>query len=222
VHYTHAGPGVGVAASRAVTAQRAAGGVVAVGVGRRRKSLDTERALELLHALRHVPTAMEEILVNEDHYHEIAREYSEAQSFLYLGRDVQYPIACEGALKLKEISYIHAEGYAAGEMKHGPIALIDEHLPVVVFAPKDHVYDKIVSNLEVVKARGGRVVAIVTEGDEQLRPFADFLLTIPEVDPFIQPMLSVVVAQLIAYHIADFKGTDVDQPRNLAKSVTVE
>ncbi|MEM1347006.1 MAG: glutamine--fructose-6-phosphate transaminase (isomerizing) [Myxococcota bacterium] len=222
VFYTHAGPEIGVASTKAFTTQLAAVGLLTVWLGRRRDSLGEERALELLRALRHVPTAMEEILVNEEHYHEIAREYAEAQSFLYLGRDVQYPIACEGALKLKEISYIHAEGYAAGEMKHGPIALIDEHLPVVVFAPKDHVYDKIVSNLEVVKARGGRVVAIVTEGDEQLRPFADFLLTIPDVDPFIQPMLSVVVAQLLAYHIADFKGTDVDQPRNLAKSVTVE
>jgi glutamine---fructose-6-phosphate transaminase (isomerizing) len=172
--------------------------------------------------LRHVPVVMETMLEDMSPYQQIARNYSHAHSFLYLGRGNQYPIAAEGALKLKEISYIHAEGYAAGEMKHGPIALIDKDLPVVVLVPKNRVYDKTASNLEEVKARGGRIIAIGTEGDDRLGQFAEVVVWIPDVPEFVQPLISVVAVQLIAYYTADFKGTDVEQPRNLAKSVTVE
>ena len=222
VFYTHAGPEIGVASTKAFSTQLSAVAMIAIWLGRRRETLDAKTASELIAALRAVPTAMEEVLKEESTYAELARDFSDTHSFLYLGRGVQHPIACEGALKLKEISYIHAEGYASGEMKHGPIALIDEQLPVVVLAPKDRVYEKSLSNLEEVKARGGRVIGVVTEGDEQVARFADVLIEIPDTHEFVQPLLTVVVAQLLAYHIADFKGTDVDQPRNLAKSVTVE
>lgn len=222
VFYTHAGPEIGVASTKAFITQLSAVAMLTVWLGRRRGTLGELAASELLEALRTTPTAVEEILSDMSVYDQIAKQFSEANSFLYLGRGAQYPIACEGALKLKEISYIHAEGYAAGEMKHGPIALIDEHLPVVVLAPKDRVYDKIVSNLEEVKARGGRVIAVVSQGDDQVGRHSDFVIEIPQAHEMIQPMLTVVVVQLIAYTIADFKGTDVDQPRNLAKSVTVE
>ena len=222
VFYTHAGPEIGVASTKAFSTQLSAVAMIAIWLGRRRDTLDTATAKELIEALRAVPTAMKEVLQTEATYAELAKDFSDTSSFLYLGRGVQHPIACEGALKLKEISYIHAEGYASGEMKHGPIALIDEQLPVVVLAPKDRVYEKSLSNLEEVKARGGRVIGVVTEGDEHVRPFADVLIEIPDAHEFVQPLLTVVVAQLLAYHIADFKGTDVDQPRNLAKSVTVE
>ncbi len=222
VLYTHAGPEIGVASTKAFTTQLIAVNLLAIWLGRRRGTLDGQGANELITALRHVPTAMEEVLVDSERYIKLAPEFSHVNSFLFLGRGIQHHIASEGALKLKEISYIHAEGYAAGEMKHGPIALIDEHLPVVVLAPKDRVYDKVVSNLEEVKARGGRVIAVVTEGDEHVQAFAEEVFTIPDVHEFVQPMLTVVVMQLLSYYIADFKGTDVDQPRNLAKSVTVE
>jgi glucosamine--fructose-6-phosphate aminotransferase (isomerizing) len=165
---------------------------------------------------------MEQILDDLSPYQELARRYAGASSFLYLGRGNNYPIALEGALKLKEISYIHAEGYPAGEMKHGPIALIDKNLPVVVIAPQSDTYEKVFSNLEEVRARGGQVIAVGTAGDKRLGDYADAVLLIPEVDPEVQPLLTVVPLQLLAYYIADFKGTDVDQPRNLAKSVTVE
>ena len=222
VFYTHAGPEIGVASTKAFSTQLAAVAMLSVWLGRRRGELDGAQARELLEALRAVPTAMESILQDQTPYEEIAREFHEARSFLYLGRGAQYPIACEGALKLKEISYIHAEGYASGEMKHGPIALIDEHLPVVVIAPQDRIYEKVLSNLEEVKARGGRVIAVVTEGDEHIGPMADVVLSIPDAHELVHPLLTVTVVQLLAYHVADFKGTDVDQPRNLAKSVTVE
>lgn len=222
VLYTHAGPEIGVASTKAFTTQLIAVGMLAIWLGRRRGELDSKGASELIQALRNVPTAMEKVLLDSERYIKIAPEFSQVNSFLFLGRGAQHHIASEGALKLKEISYIHAEGYAAGEMKHGPIALIDEHLPVVVIAPKDRVYDKVVSNLEEVKARGGRVIAVVTEGDEHVKAFAEEVFTIPDVHEFVQPMLTVVVMQLLSYYIADFKGTDIDQPRNLAKSVTVE
>lgn len=222
VLYTHAGPEIGVASTKAFTTQLIAAGLLAVWLGRRRDALNTDSARELLNALRTVPTSIEKILVESDRYASIAPDFADAHSFLFLGRGPQHHIASEGALKLKEISYIHAEGYAAGEMKHGPIALIDENLPVVVIAPADRVYDKVVSNLEEVKARGGRVIAVVTEGDEHVKSFAEQVFFIPPVHEFIQPLLTVVSMQLLSYHIADFKGTDVDQPRNLAKSVTVE
>ena len=222
VLYTHAGPEIGVASTKAFTTQLVGVALLAIWLGRRREVLSAERAGELIAALRSTPTLIEEILKRSARYAELAPRFADAHSFLFLGRGAQHHIASEGALKLKEISYIHAEGYAAGEMKHGPIALIDEHLPVVVLAPKDHVYDKVVSNLEEVKARGGRVIAVVSEGDTQLERFAEEVLVIPQADVFVQPLLTVVAMQLLSYHIADFKGTDVDQPRNLAKSVTVE
>jgi glucosamine--fructose-6-phosphate aminotransferase (isomerizing) len=222
VLYQHAGPEIGVASTKAFTTQLAAVNMLAIWLGRRRGVLDREEGQRMIQELREVPNKMERILAETDSYEHIAREYSSAESFLYLGRGNQFPIAREGALKLKEISYIHAEGYAAGEMKHGPIALIDEDLPVVVIAPKSGVYDKMVSNLEEVKARKGRVIAVATEGDDQIREYADVTLDIPESAEFVQPMLSAVAVQMLAYHVADFKGTDVDQPRNLAKSVTVE
>jgi glucosamine--fructose-6-phosphate aminotransferase (isomerizing) len=152
----------------------------------------------------------------------LARKFVHAQDILFLGRGPQYPIALEGALKLKEISYIHAEGWAAGEMKHGPIALIDEGVPVVVLAPEDHGYEKVLSNISEVKARGGHVIAIATAGDPALRKLADDVIEVPRASPLLLPILTVVPLQLFAYHVADLKGTDVDQPRNLAKSVTVE
>ena len=222
VLYTHAGPEIGVASTKAFTTQLAAVNMLAIWLGRRRGALEADQARELIRALREVPNKMEQILNNLDPHETIAREFSDADSFLYLGRGNQFPIAMEGALKLKEISYIHAEGYAAGEMKHGPIALIDEQMPVVVIAPKSGVYDKMVSNLEEVKARKGRVIAIANTDDEQIREYADITIDVPASHEFVQPMLSVVAAQLLAYHVADFKGTDIDQPRNLAKSVTVE
>jgi glucosamine--fructose-6-phosphate aminotransferase (isomerizing) len=222
VLYTHAGPEIGVASTKAFTTQLAAVNMLAVWLGRRRGVLDQDKACEYLKALRQTPNLMEKILNRTDVYDEIARRYSDAESILYMGRGNQYPIAREGALKLKEISYIHAEGLAAGEMKHGHIALIDEEMPVVVIAPRGGVYDKVFSNLEEAKARQGELIAIATEGDEQIAELADMVVEVPEASDFIQPMLSVVAAQLLAYHVADFKGTDIDQPRNLAKSVTVE
>ncbi len=222
VLYTQAGPEIGVASTKAFTTQLAAVNMLAIWLGRRRGLLDGDEGRELIQALREVPNKMERILNNLEPYEQIAREYTDSESFLYLGRGNQYPIANEGALKLKEISYIHAEGYAAGEMKHGPIALIDEDMPVVIIAPKSGVYDKMLSNLEEVKARNGRVIAIANEHDDKIREYADITVDIPASHELVQPMLSVVAAQLLAYHVADFKGTDIDQPRNLAKSVTVE
>jgi glucosamine--fructose-6-phosphate aminotransferase (isomerizing) len=222
VLYTHAGPEIGVASTKAFTTQLVAVGMLAVFFGRRRGTLDHKQGRELINALRHVPVEMENMLKDVTPYQRIAQRYSHAHSFLYLGRGNQYPIAAEGALKLKEISYIHAEGYAGGEMKHGPIALIDKDLPVVVLVPKNRLYDKTASNLEEVKARGGRIIAIGTEGDERLAQFAEVVVYIPDVAEFVQPLITVVAVQLIAYYTADFKGTDIDQPRNLAKSVTVE
>ncbi len=222
VLYTHAGPEIGVASTKAFTTQLAALGMLAVWLGRRRNTLTADAARDILESFRSVPTAMESLLEDVSIYDVIAKEFSTATSFLYLGRGLAYPIAMEGALKLKEISYIHAEGYAAGEMKHGPIALIDENMPVVVLAPKNHVYEKTASNVEEVRARDGKVIAVVTKGDKHLSKHADFVIEIPDVHDYVQPLITAVVVQLIAYAIADFKGTDVDQPRNLAKSVTVE
>ncbi|RDV36584.1 glutamine--fructose-6-phosphate transaminase (isomerizing) [Bradymonadaceae bacterium TMQ3] len=222
VLYTHAGPEIGVASTKAFTTQLAAMGMMAICLGRLRGTLPSGEARKLIEALREVPAEMEVMLRDMAPYEAIARQFSKAHSFLYLGRGNQFPIAAEGALKLKEISYIHAEGYAAGEMKHGPIALIDKQLPVVVLCPRNRVYEKTASNLEEVRARGGRIIAIGDEGDERLEQFADVVIRLPQAAEFVQPLISVVAVQLIAYHIADFKGTDVDQPRNLAKSVTVE
>ena len=220
--YTHADPEIGVASTKAFTTQLATLSLFAIWLGRQSGRLSVERSRALLEALRHLPQQVEEALAEGAHIKEMARSFIHARSFLYLGRGVNFPIALEGALKLKEISYIHAEAYPAGEMKHGPIALIDEELPVVFVATKTATYDKVFSNLQEVKARGGRVIAVANPGDRQLERHADFIIHVPEVEELLQPILNVVPLQLLAYHIADMKGTDVDQPRNLAKSVTVE
>ncbi len=222
VLYTHAGPEIGVASTKAFTTQIVALYLLALRLGIARGRLaGTELAARIaeLHRLRRV---VEAALRLDDQIREIAHHYKDAKSFLYLGRGVMHPIALEGALKLKEISYIHAEGYAAGEMKHGPIALIDEEMPVVVIATQSPVYDKVVSNMEVVRARDGQVIAIASEGDEAIGAAADHVIRIPDAGEFLSAVVAVVPLQLLAYHVAVLKGTDIDQPRNLAKSVTVE
>jgi len=220
--YTHAGPEIGVASTKAFTTQLAAVHLLALKFGQLLGRLD-EAAMEAeLTALMHVPTVIEQELLKQADYLEIAKTWHECTSMLYLGRGNLFPLALEGALKLKEISYIHAEGYAAGEMKHGPIALIDERLPTVVLNPRDAHFQKVRSNLAEVKARSGPVLVVATEGDEEALGLADFTLTLPAVPERVLPLVAAVPMQLIAYTMADFKGTDVDQPRNLAKSVTVE
>ncbi len=220
--YTHAGPEIGVASTKAFTTQLLALFLMALHLGRRTGALPEAMAAELVHELLLLPTKIAEAVETAAQVQSLARKYGHAQDVLFLGRGPQYPIALEGALKLKEISYIHAEGYAAGEMKHGPIALIDEGVPVVVLAPEEKGYEKVLSNLSEVKARGGRVIAVATTGDMALRQLADDIIEVPKAAPLLLPLLTVVPLQLFAYYVADFKGTDVDQPRNLAKSVTVE
>jgi glucosamine--fructose-6-phosphate aminotransferase (isomerizing) len=222
VVYTHAGPEIGVASTKAFTTQLAALYVLALWLGEARGTLDTERRRHLVQALRELPRAVERAVETEPVFRDIAKDLVDAPGFLFMGRGNLFPIALEGALKLKEISYIHAEGYAAGEMKHGPIALIDEHLPVVALAPRTDLFEKVASNIEEVRARGGRVIVIGTEGDAAVDKLADVTIRIPDVEPMFLPLVAVVPLQLLAYCIADAKGTDVDQPRNLAKSVTVE
>jgi glucosamine--fructose-6-phosphate aminotransferase (isomerizing) len=220
--YTHAGPEIGVASTKAFTTQLVALYLLAIYLGRSLGRLDKAAAQEMLVNLREVPKQIEDVLGREASLIAIARRYSKASNFLFLGRGPNYPIALEGALKLKEISYIHAEGYSAGEMKHGPIALIDENMPVVGLVTKGPFYEKTFSNLEEVRARDGKMIAIASEGDREVAAVADDVFIIPKNDPLIDPIVSVVPLQLLAYHIADIRGTDVDQPRNLAKSVTVE
>ncbi len=220
--YTHAGPEIGVASTKAFTAQVTVLTMMAIILGRSNNSLSETKYLELIKELTDVPDKVEEILKSDDLFKEIAALYKDATNFLYLGRGYLFPVALEGALKLKEISYIHAEGYPAAEMKHGPIALIDENMPVVVIATQDNSYDKIVSNIQEVKARNGKVIAVVTEGDQVIRDMADHVLEVPKSHEAIAPLLTVVPLQLLSYHIAVMRGCDVDQPRNLAKSVTVE
>ncbi len=222
VIYTHAGPEIGVASTKAFVTQLVALYLFAIRLGKVRGTIDKDRGRRLLADLVHAPSAIEEALKLDPQVEKVARTYMTARDFLYLGRGSSYPIALEGALKLKEISYIHAEGYPAGEMKHGPIALIDENMPVVVLVPKDRHYEKVVSNMEEVIARGGRVIAICTEGDLEVRAKAEVTLEIPPVAEDLLPLILSVPLQLLAYHVAVLKGTDVDQPRNLAKSVTVE
>ncbi len=219
---THAGPEIGVASTKAFTTQIASLALLALHLGRCRGTLEPARARALVDALLAIPGKVEEILALEAEVEELAQRFYRASDFLYLGRGPQYPIALEGALKLKEISYIHAEGYPAGEMKHGPIALIDEKMPVVVMCPGGPVFEKTLANLEEVKARGGTVIAVTDHPVPALREKADHLLAVPVTDPLLSPLLTVVPLQMFAYHVAVLRGTDVDQPRNLAKSVTVE
>lgn len=222
VIYTHAGPEIGVASTKAFVTQLVALYLFAIRFGQARGTIDLARGQQLIADLVYSPSVIEEALKLDPQVEKIARSYMTARDFLYLGRGTSYPIALEGALKLKEISYIHAEGYPAGEMKHGPIALIDENMPVVVLVPKDRHYEKVVSNMEEVIARGGRVIAVCTEGDEEVRAKAEVTIEIPPVAEDLLPLVLSVPLQLLAYHVAVLKGTDVDQPRNLAKSVTVE
>jgi glucosamine--fructose-6-phosphate aminotransferase (isomerizing) len=223
---THAGPEIGVASTKAFTGQLVALALLALHLGRLRGALSAEACREHLSHLTRVPQLMEQVLESEPAVEELARTLSHARDFLYLGRGVNYPIALEGALKLKEISYLHAEGYPAGEMKHGPIALVDEDLPVVAVCPQGRVYEKMISNVQEVKARGGRVVAVASAGDESLRGLldgpGDTVLAVPRGPETWSPFLTVIPLQLLAYHVAVRAGRDVDQPRNLAKSVTVE
>jgi len=220
--YTHAGPEIGVASTKCFTTQLAALLLVAVHIGRRRGALDEAAARRITTALWRAPQLMREVLETSDHARTIAKKHLRASDFLFLGRGTGFPIALEGALKLKEISYIHAEGYAAGEMKHGPIALIDENMPVVVLVPKDAHREKTLSNVQEVRAREGQIIAVCTQGDDEAARLADDVLLVPDADPEILPLITVLPLQLLAYHMADLKGTDVDQPRNLAKTVTVE
>jgi glucosamine--fructose-6-phosphate aminotransferase (isomerizing) len=220
--YTHAGPEVSVCSTKAFVTQLAGLFLLAVHLGRRRGTLDAERARELLGHLRNLPPLIHEVLKTEEAVQSIARKYVQARDFLYLGRGINYPIALEGALKLKEISYVHAEGYPAGEMKHGPIALITEEVPVVVLLPHDHVYPKTLSNMKEVESRGGRIIAVTDDPGDELRAMASDIVLVPWIHPLLSPFLMTIPLQLLAYHVAVERGTDVDQPRNLAKSVTVE
>ncbi|HWV58513.1 MAG TPA: glutamine--fructose-6-phosphate transaminase (isomerizing) [Longimicrobiales bacterium] len=219
--YLHAGPEIGVASTKAFTSQVVALALFTVLIGRLR-NMSILQGREILAALKRLPQQVQQVLELNDAIRELARIYKDANNFLYLGRGYNFPSALEGALKLKEISYIHAEGYPAAEMKHGPIALIDENMPVVVIAPHDAVYGKVLSNIEEVRARGGRVIAVVTDGNGDLRDRVDHIIPVPQTIDMLTPVLTSVPLQLLAYHIAVLRGCNVDQPRNLAKSVTVE
>ncbi len=220
--YTHAGPEIGVASTKAFTAQVTVLAMMALIIGRKKRALTQGVYQRMIKELTEIPGKIERILESNEEFKEIASRYKAANNFLYLGRGYFFPVALEGALKLKEISYIHAEGYPAAEMKHGPIALIDQNMPVVVIAAKDKSYDKIVSNIQEVKARNGVVIAVVTEGDTVIREMADHVLEIPDSEFSLAPLTAVIPLQLLSYHIAVMRGCNVDQPRNLAKSVTVE
>ena len=220
--YTHAGPEIGVASTKAFTAQVTVLALMSLVIAHKKGTITEAKYQQMLHSLDSIPSKVEEVLKQDSKIKYIASMFKDVSNFLYLGRSYNFPIALEGALKLKEISYIHAEGYPAAEMKHGPIALIDENMPVVVIAPNKGAYEKITSNVQEVKARGGKIIAIVTEGDKDVSSLADYTIEIPEVDEELTPLISVIPLQLLAYHIAIMRGCNVDQPRNLAKSVTVE
>jgi glucosamine--fructose-6-phosphate aminotransferase (isomerizing) len=222
VLYTQAGPEIGVASTKAFTTQIIGHYLMALRLGISRGRVARDEARRLVQELMRLPRLVERTLLLDEAVRAVAQKYQHASNFLFLGRGIMYPIALEGALKLKEISYIHAEGYAAGEMKHGPIALIDERMPVVVIAPRGPLYDKVVSNLEQVRARDGQVIAIASEGDGEIVEKANEVIAIPDLGPHLSAVLATIPLQLLAYHVAVLKGTDVDQPRNLAKSVTVE
>lgn len=220
--YTHAGPEIGVASTKAFTAQLAVLTMMAIKIGMEKGTIDTIRSRQLLNELAEIPEKVRQLLENTEDIKRIALKYAHARDFLYLGRGYNFPVALEGALKLKEISYIHAEGYPAAEMKHGPIALVDEHLPVVFIATRDAYHEKIISNIQEIKARKGQVIAVVSEGDTVIPQMADDVIFVPAADEVVAPLLSVIPMQLLAYHIGVKLGLDVDKPRNLAKSVTVE
>jgi glucosamine--fructose-6-phosphate aminotransferase (isomerizing) len=220
--YTHAGPEIGVASTKAFTAQLAVLTMMAIKIAMKKGTIDAIRSRQLLNELAEIPEKVRQLLENTDDIKRIALKYAKARDFLYLGRGYNFPVALEGALKLKEISYIHAEGYPAAEMKHGPIALVDEHLPVVFIATRDAYHEKIISNIQEIKARKGQVIAVVSDGDTVIPQMADDVIFVPSADEVVAPLLSVIPMQLLAYHIGVELGLDVDKPRNLAKSVTVE
>jgi glucosamine--fructose-6-phosphate aminotransferase (isomerizing) len=226
VIYTHAGPEIGVASTKAFVTQLTALYLFTIRLGRANCSIDVAHGQRMIAALKKVPGLLEEALKLNEYTEKVAKKYMNARDFLYLGRGKNFPIALEGALKLKEISYIHAEGYPAGEMKHGPIALIDEQMPVVAIAPHDAVFEKMIGNMQEVKARGGSIIALTTRGDNKLSSILDrskdFVLEVPAVPELLTPIVMTLPLQLLAYDIAVRRGCDVDQPRNLAKSVTVE
>ena len=218
----HAGPEIGVASTKAFTTSLVDQYLLACALGQLRGTVTPERMHQLTQDLAHLPDLAGRVLDQDKAIQELANHFFKASNFLYLGRGINYAVAREGALKLKEISYIHAEGYPAGEMKHGPIALIDETMPVVAIATQDHLYDKMISQIQQAKARGGLVIAIATEGDTAIQREADHVIYVPQTPPLLSPVVNVIPLQLLSYHIAVRRGCDVDQPRNLAKSVTVE
>jgi len=220
--YTHAGPEIGVASTKAFTAQVTILTLMALSIAKTKGSITKSRFQQIINAMELIPEKVEETLKVNDQIIELAKIFKDVRNFLYLGRGYNYPVALEGALKLKEISYIHAEGYAAAEMKHGPIALIDENMPVIVIATKHGTYEKVVSNIEEIKARKAMVIAIVTKGDTTVKHLANYSIEIPDTEEMLTPLLATIPLQLLAYHIAVMRGNNVDQPRNLAKSVTVE
>ena len=220
--YTHAGPEIGVASTKAFTAQLTVLAMMAIKIGREKKTITEAEYNRYLAELALIPEKVKAVLETHESIKEVAKHYADARDFLFLGRGYNFPVALEGALKLKEISYIHAEGYPAAEMKHGPIALVDENLPVLFIATKDAYYEKIVSNIQEIKARKGMVIAVISEGDTQIRGMADHVMVVPEVDELLAPLISVIPTQILSYYIGVLRGLDVDKPRNLAKSVTVE
>ena len=220
--YTHAGPEIGVASTKAFTAQLTVLAMMAIKIGREKKTITEAEYDRYLAELALIPSKVKTVLETHESIKEVAKHYADARDFLFLGRGYNFPVALEGALKLKEISYIHAEGYPAAEMKHGPIALVDENLPVLFIATKDAYYEKIVSNIQEIKARKGMVIAVISEGDTLIRGMADHVMVVPEVDELLAPLISVIPTQILSYYIGVLRGLDVDKPRNLAKSVTVE
>lgn len=220
--YTHAGPEIGVASTKAFCTQITIMTLIALQIAQEKGTVPMSKLREILYELENIPKKIEEVLKLDAQIRELAAQYKDAQNFLYLGRGYNFPVALEGALKLKEISYIHAEGYPAAEMKHGPIALIDEEMPVVFLATNQSAYEKIVSNIQEVKARKGRIIAVIHKSDTMIRELADHVIEVPETEEILSPLISIVPLQLLAYHIAILRGCNVDQPRNLAKSVTVE
>jgi glutamine---fructose-6-phosphate transaminase (isomerizing) len=220
--YTHAGPEIGVASTKAFTAQLAVLTMIALKIGYQKGTIDRDRYLHLMNELDAVPGKVAEVLQAHERIKEVAEKYTDSKDALYLGRGYNFPVALEGALKLKEISYIHAEGYPAAEMKHGPIALVEPTLPVVFVATKDSYHEKVISNMQEIRARKGKIIAVINESDQVSPTLANDVIVVPEADEIIAPMISVVPMQLLAYYIGVAKGYDVDKPRNLAKSVTVE
>ncbi|MDX1784231.1 MAG: glutamine--fructose-6-phosphate transaminase (isomerizing), partial [Aequorivita vladivostokensis] len=220
--YTHAGPEIGVASTKAFTTQITVLAMIALRLAKAKGTISQTDFMLYLRELELIPNHVDEALKTEDKIKEISAVFKDARNFLYLGRGYNFPVALEGALKLKEISYIHAEGYPAAEMKHGPIALIDEHMPVVVIAIKSDHYDKVVSNIQEIKARKGKIIAVVSEGDTAVREMADYVMEVPHTPEALSPLVTTIPLQLLSYHIAVMLGRNVDQPRNLAKSVTVE